>query len=83
MHVSSQEYNHVLTTVNNWSPAQRIALIQDVLEALAPGIDAKEPAASAKTLEMALGLLANDRPSPSDEQVDIWLKERRERKYFG
>ena len=80
MHVSSQEYNHVLTTVNNWSPAQRIALIQDVLEALAPGIEEKEPA-SAKTLEMALGLLTSDRPSPSDEQVDIWLKEHREEKY--
>lgn len=81
MNTNYQEYNQVLTTVNSWSPAQRIALIQDVLEALAPGMENKERNSNAKTLEMALGLLANDHTTPSDEQVETWLKEHREEKY--
>ena len=33
------------------------------------------------TLPKALGLLASDRPAPTDEQVQAWLDEHRMEKY--
>lgn len=33
------------------------------------------------TLDRALGLLATDRPAPSDAEVEQWLEERRQEKY--
>ena len=34
-----------------------------------------------ETLRRALGLLAGDRPVPSDQEIERWLQERRAEKY--
>jgi hypothetical protein len=73
------EYRQVLTTVYRWSPAERIALIQDLLNTLAPAVQRTTP--TIKTLDLALGLLADDRPAPSDEEVAKWLEEHRQKKF--
>jgi hypothetical protein len=79
MAVHSREYHQVLTTVYRWSPTERIALIQDLLNTLTPAEDSDAP--SIKTLDLALGLLSDDRPAPSDEEIAAWLDERRLEKF--
>jgi hypothetical protein len=54
-------------------------LVQDVLRAISPRVD--PPKKRVKTLEQALGLLATDRPAPTDEEVKQWLDEHRMEKY--
>jgi hypothetical protein len=75
MTVTSSEYRQVLTTVYRWSPSQRIALIQDLLGTLTFGLETPTP--SIKTLDLALGLLSDDSPAPSDEEVEAWLDKHR------
>jgi hypothetical protein len=69
-------YETVLKTVRQWPPARRFALVQDVLNTLAPTITTP-PQTRRKTLEKALGLLATDQPTPSDAEIEQWLDEHR------
>jgi len=73
------DYQQVLQTVRSWSAAQRFTLVQDVLKTLAP-VESSARAAR-QTHDQARGLLANDRPAPSDEEVAQWLDERRAERY--
>ncbi|MBP7688991.1 MAG: hypothetical protein KA765_13825 [Thermoflexales bacterium] len=73
-------YDAVLQTANHWPPAQRFALIQDLLKTLEPA--ALEPTfPKRRTLHKALGLLKTDRPAPTDEQVAHILHDARTEKY--
>ncbi len=69
----------ILTEVRQWSAADRLALIQALLQTLhpAPGSDAPR----IPTLSRALGLAATDQPPPDDAQVETWLDEHRQEKY--
>ncbi len=72
-------YETVLNTVRQWPMTRRFALVQDVLNTLASEVTPPQP--RHKTLHEALGLLATDRPAPSDAEIQQWLDERRMEKY--
>ncbi len=72
-------YETVLEVVQTWPPAKRLSLVQDVLKTLAKEIEPLRP--KRDTLEKALGLLATERPAPSDEEIEQWLDEHRIEKY--
>ena len=73
-------YENVIQLIHTWSPARRFSLVQDILNSLAPNL-APSPPRTKSTLQEALGLLATDRPAPSDAEVQQWLEERRMGKY--
>jgi hypothetical protein len=75
----AENYETVLETVRQWPPDRRFALVRDVINTLAT--DVLPGRARRNTLEGALGLLATDRPAPSDAEVQEWLDRRRMEKY--
>ena len=72
-------YESVLKTIRQWSPAQQIELVQDVLQAISPRIS--PPKKHQKTLGRALGILATEKTAPTDAEVKQWLDEHRMEKY--
>ncbi len=76
MPAQTADYESILALVRSWPAAQRFTLVQDLLVSLAP--TEHEPR---HTLEQARGLLAINRPVPSDEDVATWLDERRSQRY--
>jgi hypothetical protein len=72
-------YQQVLQTIRGWPLERRFALVQDVIGTLSTEVAPSHP--RRETLDTALGLLATDRPAPSDEDVQRWLRERRMEKY--
>lgn len=72
-------YNSVLSVVSQWPPAQQQALVNDVLKMISPRIE--PPRKRRPTLNQALGLLATDKPAPTDAEVKQWLDEHRMEKY--
>jgi len=72
-------YETILGAIRRWPPERRFALVQDVLDTLAAEVVSSR--LRRKTLAKALGLLATDRPAPSDTEVRQWLDERRMEKY--
>ena len=75
----SINYDTILPIITNWSPSERIVLLQDVLKTLNPTPEPMRP--HRRTLDKALGLLATDQPPPTDEEVQQWLDEHRMEKY--
>jgi hypothetical protein len=77
--VDQKNYDDVVGMVSKWPPAERFALVQDVLKTLAPAVGgaSRRP----QTLSKALGLLATNQSAPSDADVEQWLEERRAEKY--
>jgi hypothetical protein len=73
------DYETIIETVHNWPPSRRLHLVQDVLRSLASDMEPQRPRRN--TLERALGLLANERPAPSDEEIQQRLDEHRVEKY--
>jgi hypothetical protein len=75
----SVNYESVLDIVRQWPLSQRLTLVQEVLKTLAPeGGGASPPR---QTLAKALGLLAQNQPAPTDENIQQWLDEHRTEKY--
>ena len=73
-------YETVLSTVRQWPPERRFALVRDVINTLA--LEVKPPLQSKRnTLDKALGLLATSQPAPFDAELEQWLDERRMEKY--
>ena len=72
-------YEVVLSTVRQWPPNKRFALVRDVIDTLA--IEAKPRQSRRNTLDKALGLLATSQRAPSDADIQQWLDERRMEKY--
>ncbi len=77
MVASDTSYETILSIVRAWPEPERLSLVQDVMQTLAD----EKSAARHPTLEQALGLLATDRPPPTDEEIEQWLDERRTRRY--
>jgi dihydroneopterin aldolase len=75
----TSSYDTVLRTVRQWPPERRFALVRDVINTLAEEVSSARP--RRKTLERALGLLATDKPAPSESEIERWLDERRMEKY--
>jgi hypothetical protein len=73
-----ESYTSILHTVRTWPARQRYLLVQDLLKTLEPDI---EPIQTEDTLSLARGLLATDKPAPTDEEVAQWLEEHRLEKY--
>ena len=73
--LKTNSYDSVLQTVRQWPPDRRFALVRDVINTLETEVSPSRP--RRKTLKKALGLLATNRPAPSDAQVQQWLDERR------
>ena len=78
-HLENINYENVLKTVRQWPAVQQMELVQDVLRTISARID--PPKKRTRTLDQALGLLATDRPAPTDEEVKQWLDEHRMEKY--
>jgi|CXWL01.1.fsa_nt_gi dihydroneopterin aldolase len=76
--MTTVDYDVVLQTIRRWPVAQRFALMQELLRALAVEVS---PPRTRQTLPRALGLLATNAPAPTDVQVKQWLNERRTEKY--
>jgi len=76
----STNYEDVLQMISQWPPAQRILLIQSVLQSLAPELSQTDEKPQ-NTFSRALGLLATKAPPPIDEQIQAWLDEHRNEKY--
>jgi len=72
-------YETILKTVRRWPAERRFALVQDVLNTLKS--EATATPQKSNTLERALGLLATDRPAPSDAEIEKMLDERRMERY--
>ena len=86
MAAPEREYDTVLGQIRQWSTAQRLALIHDVLHTLAGENDGDDrrltgPRQRRGTLQKAIGLAAGDRPPPTDEEVKQWTEEWRIEKY--
>ena len=76
---ASHDYETVLETVRRWPLDRRFALVQDIISTLA--VEVTHPGSTRQTLPRALGLLATDRPIPSDAEIEEWLNEHRMEKY--
>jgi hypothetical protein len=75
----TNSYENVLETVRQWPRDRRFALLRDVINTLATEVYRPRPRRN--TLDRALGLLATNRPAPSDAEIQQWLDERRVEKY--
>src|SRR5258708_1728333 len=93
---SALDRETILETIRGWPADQQIALMQEILGFLrrggVPGVGARGTATSAPEAvwepplappdsKGLVGLLATDRPPPTDEEVKQWLEERRVEKY--
>ena len=71
----------ILHAVQAWARDEQVSLAQEIMrQAGMPLIE--EPLDPPDSRGLA-GLLANDQPLPTDEQVARWLEEDRMRKYGG
>ncbi len=77
--IETRNYQSVLRTIGEWSLEWRLALIRDLAQTLQLELHTKQK--RKPTLQKALGLLATDKPAPTDAQVKQWLDERRAEKY--
>lgn len=73
------DYETILAIVRDWPPEQRVILVREVLQSLAPAGTDGRPAR--ETLARARGLLRSDQPPPSDSEIARWLDERRTARY--
>ncbi len=71
-------YEAVIRIVRTWPTTQRMVLVQEVLNTLAPEAST---APRQPTLSRARGLLATGRPAPSDADVATMLDERQRERY--
>ncbi|MGH2514496.1 MAG: hypothetical protein ACRDHP_02470 [Ktedonobacterales bacterium] len=69
-------YSATLQRISQWPVSERLALVQDILRTVSPLVAETPPVKH--TWEQASGLLAGPWPTPSDEDVERWLDERRQ-----
>ncbi len=81
------DYTTVLEAVRAWPAVRRLTLVRDVLETLAPeleaaGIAGADAAARRReALRRLRGIGSAAAPPPSDAEVQQWLEEERVKKY--
>lgn len=79
---SALDRETILQAINGWSQDEQAALASEILQRLAEsGEVVVEPLVRRGSLRNLVGLLATDRPPPTDEEVERWLEERRMEKY--
>ena len=93
---SALDRETILETIRGWPADQQIALMQEILgflrrdaassvgahDAATPAPEAVwEPPLAPPDSKGLVGLLATDRPPPTDKEVRQWLEERRMEKY--
>lgn len=76
--IENASYEGVLRVVQQWPTTRQIELVRDVLSAISPRISL--PLKRQKTLGRAFGLLANEKPAPTDAEVQRWLEDHRTEK---
>jgi hypothetical protein len=76
---SPPTYDEVLAAVATWPEEQRQALVRDVLDTLA--VEPDKLLRRRAALQRLNGILAGITPTPTDEDVQRWLDERRQEKY--
>lgn len=79
-HSENIGYEGVLKIVSRWPTARQIALVEDILKTISSRVE--PPKQRRRTLDHALGLLATDKPAPTDEEVEQWLEESRQAKFL-
>lgn len=79
VYTETANYQGILNIVRQWPTAQQIALVEDVLKTISSRVE--PPKQRQRTLDRALGLLATDKPAPTDDEVKQWLDEHRMEKY--
>jgi hypothetical protein len=77
--IENVSYESVLREIQQWPAARQLELVQDVLRAISPRLAL--PPKRQKTFDRAFGLLANEKPAPTDAEVKQWLEEHRMEKY--
>ena len=75
--VKSAQYRTVVEQVKEWPVANRLTLIEDILHTLRAEVT--EVDIKKGTLNTALGLLATDKPAPTDETIQKWLSDHKEK----
>jgi hypothetical protein len=86
---TSNAYTDALKTIEQLSREEQVDILFHLLRTILPearGTNTESPSAvishpRERTLNRALGLLATNRPAPSDEEVEQWLEEHRQEKY--
>jgi hypothetical protein len=77
--VETTQYRTVIEQVKEWPADERLALVQDILRTLKPQFVAADRQEG--TLNRALGLLASQYPTPTDDTIQQWIHEKRMEKY--
>jgi hypothetical protein len=83
MTTPTQERERILRDIEEWPVEEQVALARTILqraEELRQSQPEQQPSVPSAALR---GLLANDRPAPSDDEVARWLEEARMEKYGG
>ena len=68
-------YDGIIEIVATWPAHRRFSLVQDVLRTLQSEIEPSRR--TSNTLNEALGLLATDKPAPTDQEIDEWIQQHR------
>lgn len=71
----------ILRAIQTWPQDEQMALAVDIMQRAGAAL-VEEPLDPPDSQGLA-GLLANDQPPPTDEQVEKWLEEDRMKKYGG
>jgi hypothetical protein len=88
MAISTQDRDRVFRDILAWPLDEQLALAQDILRHVAELRQRDEegherPSLPSVPSAALRGLLANDEPAPTDEDVARWLDEARMEKYGG
>lgn len=75
------ELSDVLDRVKTWPVANRIALVQQVLETLAPWTSGPSSALRGPSAAEIMEAFKSHRPPPDDATVRQWIDEHRMEKY--
>lgn len=78
--MSSAAVDDILATVSTWPVEERLELISRLLQSVRLPEETRR-AERTLALQRLRGLLASDRPAPTDEEIAAWLDEHREQKY--
>jgi hypothetical protein len=78
--MSSPAVDDILATVSAWPMEERLELINRLLESLRSSAETRRNE-RVLALQRLRGMLASEKPAPTDDEVAAWLDEHREQKY--
>ena len=77
----SPDQQAILHTIEAWPVEEQVSLARSILARTSIGATTAPITRQRSTWDALYKLASNDLPTPSDEQVAIWLDERRVEKY--